>query len=176
MLGTDRLPKGDVAHRIARLAARHSRTTRSCFTCNRMSHRCRLIGLGVTVVAYAFTGAGSWPLPLMTAAGASPATPQSRLYDVWLDLQLVAIFYPTTTARSLPGNLHRVARQLNQPPIPIFFGEQPSDALRFPPIAVVIKRHPPKRTLVLYARTGAVVWSLVDDPKGHLTLSRLGRQ
>ena len=113
---------------------------------------------------------------MIAAAAASPVTPQSRLYDVWLDLRLVGIFYPKTTAKSLPGNLRRVARQLNQPQIPIFFGEQPSDALRFPATAVVIKRHPPKRTLVLYARAGPVVWSLVDDATGHVTLSHLHRR
>jgi len=149
-------------------------TTRSGFAGNWIADRRRLVGLCFILVAYAFTQAGFWPLQLMAATAASPTTPQSRLYDVWLDLRLVAVFYPKTTAKSLPGNLRRVARQLNQPPIPIFFGEHPSDALRFPTTAVVIKRHPPKRTLVLYARAGPVVWSLVDDPTGHVTLSRLG--
>lgn len=31
-------------------------------------------------------------------ARTKPATPQGSLYDVWLDLRLVGIFYPKTTA------------------------------------------------------------------------------
>ena len=104
-------------------------------------------------------------------ARTKPATPQGSLYDVWLDLRLVGIFYPKTNALSLPANLRKVARQLKQRRTAIYFGERPADTLRFPAGAVVIKRHPPAQTFVLYARDGHTVWMLVDDPAGHVKLS-----
>ena len=103
--------------------------------------------------------------------GTPLATPQGSLYDVWLDLRLVWIFYPKTTALSLPENLRKVARQLQQRRTAIYFGERPADTLRFPAGAVVIARHPPAQTFVLYARDGRTVWMLVDDPAGRVKLS-----
>ena len=99
-----------------------------------------------------------------------PTTPQGSLYDVWLDLRL-GIFYPETNSLTLPDNLRKVARQLQQRQTAIYFGERPADALRFPAGAVVIKRHPPPQTFVLYARDGHTIWMLIDDPGGHVKLS-----
>ncbi len=47
------------------------------------------------------------------------------------------------------------------------------DVFRFPAGAVVIKRHPPAETYVLYARDGRTVLTLVGDPAGHVKLSRI---
>ena len=108
-----------------------------------------------------------------TAHAAPPSTPESRLLSVWLDLQLVAIFYPDTTAETLLPNLGKVAAQLGQPLPPIRFGETVRDAHKHPIGAVMIKQHPPPDTWILYTRSRSHVWKLIDDPQGRLQLMRL---
>ncbi len=108
-----------------------------------------------------------------SGAQAAETTAQSRLLYVWLDLRLVEIFYPSTTAATLPENLGKLARQLNQPPILTQFGERPRDTFRFAANAVVIKQHPPKDTWILFSRDAVRIWRLVDDPAGHMTLLRI---
>lgn len=119
-------------------------------------------GLGVLLFAAGFA----------QAAG-SPSTPQSRLLNVWLDLHLVALFYPDTTGQTLLANLTKVADQLGQPLPPIRFGETARDARKFRMGSVLIKQHPPPDTLVLFTRGHSVVWRLVDDAQGRLKLVRV---
>ena len=106
-------------------------------------------------------------------AAAPPRTPESRLLDVWLDLRLLELFYPETTAETLLPNLAEVARQLNQQETPIRFGESARDARKFRVGAVMIKRHPPAETWILYTRSRSHVWKLVDDAQGRLTVVRM---
>ncbi|MDQ2914994.1 MAG: hypothetical protein M3T56_17340 [Chloroflexota bacterium] len=39
--------------------------------------------------------------------------------------------------------------------------------------AVMIKRHPPPDTWILFTRTRSHVWKLIDDPQGRLKLVRI---
>jgi hypothetical protein len=101
---------------------------------------------------------------------ASPNTPQSRLLNTWLDLHLVGLFYPDTNADTLLPNLAKVAKQLGQPLPPIRFGETVRDVRRFRLGAVMIKRHPPPDTWILFTRSRSQVWKLIDDAQGRLRL------
>jgi hypothetical protein len=92
------------------------------------------------------------------------------MLDVWLDLRLLAIFYPDTTSATFFPNLRKVAAQLNQRLSPLRFGESPRDALRFRVGVVVIRKNPPAETWILYSRSRARVWELIDDPAGHLRI------
>jgi len=109
----------------------------------------------------------------LAQASSRPATPQSRLLDVWLDLNLIGIFYPETTPKTFLRNLNRIARQLNQQLHPIRFGESPRDTLKAPAGAVVIKRHPPKETFVLFTRSRTQVWELLDGPADRMRIFRV---
>jgi hypothetical protein len=106
-------------------------------------------------------------------AAGPPSTPQSRLLNVWLDLRLVALFYPDTSHETLLANLAKVAGQLGQPLPPIRFGETARDARKLRMGAVLIKQHPPPDTLVLFTRGRSVIWRLVDDAEGRLKLVRI---
>jgi len=117
-------------------------------------------------------GLGACIFAASTAPGA-PSTPQSRLLNAWLDLRLVRIFYPDTTGETLLPNLAKVAGQLGQPLPSIRFGESAQDVRRFRIGAVMIKRHPPRDTLILFTRARSVVWRLVDDAQGPLRLVRV---
>jgi hypothetical protein len=117
-------------------------------------------------------------IALITAAGAAPAaprpsTPQSRLFSVWLDMRLVAIFYPHTNAATLLPNLTKVALQLRQPLPTLLFGETARDIWASDEGAVMIKRDPPPNTWILFTRSKVQVWKLVDDAHGALTVSRV---
>ena len=81
---------------------------------------------------YALLAVSLLVVPVTHASARQPATPQSRLLDVWLDLNLLDIFYPETTPATFMRNLKKVARQLNQSPHRIRFGESPRDTLRAP--------------------------------------------
>jgi hypothetical protein len=106
-------------------------------------------------------------------AAVAPSTPQSRLFNVWLDMRLVTIFYPHTTSATLLSNLAKVAAQLHQPLPPIRFGETANDARRSRVGAVMIKRHPPRDTWILFTRSRSEVWRLVDDAQGRLKVARV---
>ena len=69
--------------------------------------------------------------------------------------------------------LRRLRRQLGQPLPPIRFGESAQDVRRFRIGAVMIKRHPPPDTLILFTRARSVVWRLVDDAHGRLKIVRV---
>jgi predicted nucleic acid-binding protein len=107
------------------------------------------------------------------ARAASPRTPETRLLDIWLDLRLLDVFYPDTTAETFAANLTAIAKQLGQAPTPIRFGETAQDARRFRVGAVMIKQHPPPDTWILFTRSRSHVWKLVDDAHGDLTLARV---
>jgi hypothetical protein len=109
------------------------------------------------------------PAPAVSAAP-PPQTPKSRMLDVWLDLRLLAIFYPETTPGTFFPNLRKVAAQLNQRLSPLRFGDSPRDVLRFRVGVVVIRRNPPAETWVLYSRSPNRVWELIDDPSGRLRI------
>jgi len=117
-------------------------------------------------------GLGACIFAASTAPGA-PSTPQSRLLNAWLDLRLVGIFYPDTTGEMLLPNLAKLAGQLGQPLPSIRFGESAQDVRRFRIGAVMIKRHPPPDTLILFTRARSVVWRLVDDAQSPLRLVRV---
>jgi hypothetical protein len=119
------------------------------------------------VVAASLFGAAVAPVR------AAPQTPESRLLTVWLDLSLLGIFYPDTTAKTFLPNLRKIARQLNQTLPRLHFGEAPRDSFRFRSGAVVIKRHPPKSTWILYTRARNSVWMLVDGPAGAMRITRV---
>jgi hypothetical protein len=95
------------------------------------------------------------------------------LFSVWLDLRLVAIFYPHTNAATLLPNLAKVADQLRQPLPTIVFGETANDLWSSDADAVMIKRDPPPNTWILFARSSAQVWRLVDDAQGVLKVQRV---
>ena len=104
---------------------------------------------------------------------AAPSTPQSRLLDVWLDLNLLAIFYPETTPRTFLPNLTKIARQLNKTLPPIRFGESARESMKFRVGSVVIRRNPPRETIVLFTRSRTRVWELLDGPTGQLRIFRV---
>lgn len=125
------------------------------------------------VVAVAACLAVALSSPSPARAAAPPQTPESRMLDVWLDLRLLAVFYPETTAETFLPNLKKVAGQLNQHLAPVRFGNAPRDALRFKSGTVVIARNPPPDTWILYTRAGPRVWELFDDPTGRLRIRRV---
>jgi hypothetical protein len=95
------------------------------------------------------------------------------LFNVWLDMRLVAIFYPETTGATLLSNLALVANELHQPLPAISFGETVHDMLGSSVGGVMIVRHPPANTWVLFTRSAVHVWRLIDDPQGNLKLQRV---
>ena len=107
------------------------------------------------------------------AEAARPSTPETRLLNVWLDLRLLAIFYPDTTPATFQANLRKVARQLNQDLPPVRVGNGPRDTFRLPPRTVVISRNAPPETWILYTRSGRQVWRLLDDREGRLSVGRI---
>jgi len=122
---------------------------------------------------YALLAVSLLVVPVTRAGPEQPTTPQSRLLDVWLDLNLLDIFYPETTPATFMRNLKKVARQLNQSLHRVKFGESPRDTLRAPAGTVVIKRHPPKETFILYTRSRTQVWELLDSPARPMRIFRV---
>ena len=108
--------------------------------------------------------------PTRAEAVPAPQTPKSRLLDVWLDLRLMAIFYPDTTSKTFVANLKKISSQLNQRLSPVRLADTAHDVLRFKVGTVVIMRRPPPDTWILYSRSRSQAWELIDDPVGHLRI------
>lgn len=132
-----------------------------------------MIGVRVSVAAFASAICVAVVLAAAPPARSAPQTPTSRMLDVWLDLRLLAIFYPETTPKTFVPNLRKIAAQLNQGLSPIRLGDSPRDVLRFRVGVVMIKRNPPAETWILYSRSRPQVWQLIDDPAGHLRIRRI---
>jgi hypothetical protein len=113
------------------------------------------------------------PAASPAASTAKPLGPQTRLLNIWLDLQLLPLMaHGSTATRDLAAALQRVARQLGQPAPMIRHGRKPADTHRYPVRAVLIKPDTPKDTLVMFARSATgEIWKLVDD--GHLRVFKV---
>ncbi len=99
---------------------------------------------------------------------------QTRLLDVWLDLQLVALMYPASDPKTFAANVVRVAKQLHQPLPRIRQGHTPDELSRYPVGTVLVKLDSPPNVLILYSRTADNrIWQLTDDAKSHLRVVEL---
>jgi len=126
-----------------------------------------LLGAAVALAVTAGGAVGS------TTTEAQPA--QQRLLNVWLDFQLVALFYPHVSPRQFAANVVRVARQLHQPRPKVRQGRRASELSRYGAGTVLVKVDAPPNVLILFSReTDGRVFELVDDAQGRMRVFATG--